>query len=233
MRLTFPELWVRRDAPLALPPAAHARYPCAMRLPTYIYGLLYPALLGSFLFGALTAPFPDRYQLWAAGLMILYFAAQFGEGAIVAYQVGPDGSPRYGPAEAAIDLVEIFAMLAIMAAIGIFGASPTGLVARIFNPDSVFNHWGWMALAFAVPPLARVALSLRGQRLQRKAHDIKAHGRLTALSFAAAFGAILGYANPALGLGVISAALLTYLAIYLGWPHLGERPLHALLEWRG
>src|SRR3546814_8053018 len=53
---------------------------------------LYPALLGSFLFGALSAPFPDRYQLWAAGLMILYFAAQYGEGAIVAYQVDPDRS---------------------------------------------------------------------------------------------------------------------------------------------
>src|SRR3546814_11071634 len=131
--------------------------------------------------------------------MILYFAGKKCYGSIVGSRVYPYGSPRYGPAAAAIDLVEIFAMLAIMAAIGLFGAAPTGLVARIFNPDSVFNHWGWMALAFAVPPLARIALSLRGRRLRRKTHDIKAHGRLTALPFPAPFGPTLRYANPAPG----------------------------------
>lgn len=53
-----------------------------MRLPTYIYGLVYPAFLGSFLFGALTTDFPDRFHIWAAVLMMIYFAAQFCEGAI-------------------------------------------------------------------------------------------------------------------------------------------------------
>lgn len=193
-----------------------------MRLPTYIYGLIYPAFLGSFLFGALAAPFPDGFHAWVAIVMILYFAAQYGEGALVVNSADPAVAARYGRSEAAIDLAEICAMVAIMAAIGIFGDAPTGLVGRLFDPESRFDHWGWMALAFAVPPLGRLALSFRGRHPDRRSHDVKAHGRLTALSFAAALGALLGYASPALGLGIISAALLTYLAFFLGWPHIGE-----------
>lgn len=193
-----------------------------MRLPTYIYGLIYPALLGSFMFGALAAPFPDIYHVWAAVLMMLYFAAQFGEGAIVAYDHNPDGTPRYGRWEAGIDVAEILAMLAIMAALGIFGDAPGGLVGRLFDPESRFDHWNWMAMAFAAPPVGRVALSIFGSPDHRRSHDVKAHGRLTALSLTAAVGAGAGQWAPALGLGVISFALFSYLAIFLGWPHIGE-----------
>ena len=98
-----------------------------MRLPTYVYSLIYPAFLGSFLYGSLTAPFPDALHVWAALLMLLYFGAQYGEGAIAAFP-GADGVPRYGAPEAAVDLAETLAMTAIMAALGVY------LVAFIFKP---------------------------------------------------------------------------------------------------
>lgn len=203
-------------------PASTSHGARGMRLPTYIYGLIYPAFLGSFLFGALTAPFPDGWHGWAAGLMMLYFAAQFGEGAIVAYQLGEDGRPRYGKVEAGIDIAEILAMVAIMAAIGIFGAAPTGLLAHLFGTESRFDHWGWIAAAFAIPPIGRLIFSFIGGPEGRRSHDVKAHGRLTLLSFTAAVGALLGYVSPTIGLGIISAALLVYLLIFIGWPHIGE-----------
>ncbi|MDZ3832249.1 MAG: hypothetical protein U0S50_10570 [Sphingopyxis sp.] len=201
-----------------------------MRLPTYIYGLIYPAFLGSFLFGALAAPFPDNMHVWAALLMILYFSAQYGEGAVIANNPDLGIAAQYGRSEAAIDLGEILAMVAIMAAIGIFGDAPSGLVGRLFDPASRFDHWGWMALAFALPPLGRVLLSFWGRHPDRRSHDVKAHGRLTALSLSAAVGSLLGYIAPALGLGVISASLMTYLVLLLGRPDIGEAPVHETLS---
>ena len=200
-----------------------------MRLPTYLYSLIYPAFLGSFLYGSLTAPFPDALHVWAALLMLLYFGAQYGEGAIAAFP-GADGVPRYGAPEAAVDLAETLAMTAIMAALGVFGGAPTGLVGRLFDAGNDRDHWLWMALAFALPPIMRVALSIVGRAPDRRSHDVKAHARLTLLSLSAAAGAIIGLVvNPVAGLVVISLALGVYLVAFIFKPALGRGTVHEAL----
>ncbi|KGB58059.1 hypothetical protein OVY29_20420 [Sphingopyxis sp. SE2] len=200
-----------------------------MRLPTYVYSLIYPAFLGSFLYGSLTAPFPDALHVWAALLMLLYFGAQYGEGAIAAFP-GADGVRRYGAPEAAVDLAETLAMAAIMAAIGVFGGAPTGLVGRLFDAGNDSDHWLWMALAFALPPIARVALSIIGRATDRRSHDLKAHQRLTLLSLSAATGAIIGLVvHPVAGLAVISLALGIYLFAFIFKPSLGRGTVHEAL----
>ena len=199
-----------------------------MRLPTYVYSLIYPGFLGSFLYGSLTAPFPDALHVWAALLMLLYFGAQYGEGAIAAFP-GPDGVLRYGAPEAAVDLAETLAMAAIMAAIGVFGGAPTGLVGRLFDAGNDSDHWLWMALAFALPPIARIALSIVGRARDRRSHDVKAHKRLTLLSLSAATGAVIGLANPVAGLALISLALGVYLYAFIFKPSLGRGTVHEAL----
>ena len=200
-----------------------------MRLPTYVYSLIYPGFLGSFLYGSLTAAFPDALHVWAALLMLLYFGAQYGEGAIAAFP-GADGKPRYGAPEAAVDLLETLAMAAIMAAIGVFGSAPTGLVGRLFDAGNDSDHWLWMALAFALPPIARVALSIVGRDPDRPSHDVKAHKRLTLLSLSAAGGALVGLLiQPAAGLVVISLVLAAYLFAYIFKPSLGRGTVHEAL----
>src|SRR3546814_20609849 len=77
--------------------------------------------------------------------MLVYFGAQYGEGAIAAFP-GADGRRRYRAPEAAVDILEILAMAAIMAAIGVFGGAPTGLVGRLFDAGNDADHWLWMAL---------------------------------------------------------------------------------------
>lgn len=199
-----------------------------MRLPTYVYSLIYPGFLGSFLYGSLTAPFPDALHVWAALLMLLYFGAQYGEGAIAAFP-GADGKPRYFAPEAAVDLLETLAMAAIMAAIGVFGGAPTGLVGRLFDAGDNADHWLWMALAFALPPIARVTLSIIGRRPDRQSHDVKAHQRLTLLSLAAAGGALVGLVQPVGGLTLISIALSVYLYAFIFQPSLGRGTVHEAL----
>jgi len=199
-----------------------------MRLPTYVYSLIYPGFLGSFLYGSLTAPFPDALHVWAALLMLVYFGAQYGEGAIAAFP-GADGRRRYRAPEAAVDILEILAMAAIMAAIGVFGGAPTGLVGRLFDAGNDADHWLWMALAFALPPTARVALSIVGRDPDRPSRDVKAHKRLTFLSLAAAGGAVIGLVQPVGGLVVISLALAAYLFAFIFKPSLGRGLVHEAL----
>ena len=161
--------------------------------------------------------------------MLIYFGAQYGEGAIAAFP-GPDGKPRYGPPEAAVDLLETLAMAAIMAAIGVFGNAPTGLVGRLFDAGNDRDHWLWMALAFALPPIARVALSIAGRDPNRPSHDVKAHKRLTLLSLSAATGALIGLLiHPVAGLVTISLALAIYLFAYIFRPSLGRGTVHEAL----
>lgn len=199
-----------------------------MRLPTYIYSLIYPGFLGSFIYGSLTAPFPDALHVWAALLMLLYFGAQYGEGTIAAFP-GADGRPRYFAPEATVDLLETLAMAAIMAAIGVFGGAPTGLVGRLFNAGNNADHWLWMALAFALPPIARVILSIVGRSPDRHSHDVKAHQRLTLLSLSAAAGALVGLVQPVGGLVLISLALAAYLFAFIFKPSLGRGTVHEAL----
>ncbi len=121
-------------------------------------------------------------------------------------------------------------MAAIMAAIGVFGGAPTGLVGRLFDAGNDSDHWLWMALAFALPPIARVALSIIGRATDRRSHDLKAHQRLTLLSLSAATGAIIGLVvHPVAGLAVISLALGIYLFAFIFKPSLGRGTVHEAL----
>src|SRR3546814_16303537 len=86
------------------------------------------------------------------------------------------------------------------------------------------DHWLWMALAFALPPIARVALSIVGRDPDRPSRDVKAHKRLTFLSLAAAGGAAIGLVQPVGGLVVISIALAAYLFAFISKPSLGRGP---------
>src|SRR3546814_7222923 len=112
-------------------------------------------------------------------------------------------------------------MAAIMAAIGVFGGAPTGLVGRLFDAGNDADHWLWMALAFALPPIARVALSIVGRDPDRPSRDVKAHKRLTFLPLAAAGGAVIDLVQPVGGLVVISLVLDAYLFAFLLQPSLG------------
>src|SRR3546814_13298422 len=109
--------------------------------------------------------------------MLVYFGAQYGEGAIAAFP-GDDGKRRYRAPEAIVDILETLAMAAIMAAIGVFGGAPTGLVGRLFDAVNDADHWLWMALAFALPPIARVGLSLVGRDPDPPSHAVQADQKL-------------------------------------------------------
>src|SRR3546814_11481661 len=106
-----------------------------------------------FLYGSLTAPFPDALHVWAALLMLVYFGAQYGEGAIAAFP-GADGRRRYRAPEAAVAILEILAMAAIMAAIGVFGGAPTGLVGRPVDAGRAGGSQHWEGLPFVPSPHA-------------------------------------------------------------------------------
>src|SRR3546814_20521887 len=106
--------------------------------------------------------------------MLVYFGAQYGEGAIAAFP-GADGRRRYRAPEAAVDILEILAMAAIMAAIGVFGGAPTGLVGRLFDAGNDADPWLWLALAFPLPHITRVALSIGGRVPDRPTRHGQAH----------------------------------------------------------
>jgi len=154
-----------------------------------------------------------------------------GIGAVEDHRGAGRGKPfSHGAPEAAVDLAETLAMAAIMAAIGVFGGAPTGLVGRLFDAGNDSDHWLWMALAFALPPIARVALSIIGRATDRRSHDLKAHQRLTLLSLSAATGAIIGLVvHPVAGLAVISLALGIYLFAFIFKPSLGRGTVHEAL----
>src|SRR3546814_19044883 len=98
-------------------------------------------------------------------------------------------------------------MAAIMAAIGVFGGAPTGLVGRLFDAGNDADHWLWMALAFAMPPTERVALSIVGRDPDSPRRDVKAHTRPPSLPLPPARREVIGLGQPVGGLAGLSLAL--------------------------
>lgn len=177
---------------------------------TYIYSLIYPAILGSFFFAALTRSQWTGLQIGICGLMMVYFHVLYAEG-LIAGQKDANGNFHYGPIRFLQDLVEAMAMVAVFASIGFFASAP-GL------PPSwphMFVGWHWEVLlfTFAIPPVGRLLRSLFGEESDM---STARGGWLTGLSVLAMLGCIAGMTlSPLIGQLVIFIALSIYVLVFV------------------
>lgn len=186
----------------------------------YLFSLVYPAFLGTFIYGLLATPMRGGVEMGMMLCMIFYFIAQFGEGARYATAQAPTGETAAAPhpyrlRDALADGVEIALMLAFFIAIDGFGAQPDSLAACL--KGWLWAPWFIMAIAFALPPAER-ALTGKVVRLPQGASDelqAKVHRRLCALSIIAVAGSLAGaFGFTGIGLTAVTGALFLY---YLGF----------------
>ena len=158
-----------------------------IRFHTLNYGLLYPALLGTFIFTLLDTTYISSAPPWPI-LLAAYFALQHMEGAT--------DRTRYGWLRGICDWIEMGLMLALFRAFGHFGTAP----AVRLDDWSCTNLLA--AATFALPVAGRIARN----------HDDDGHGGfylwLSGLSGIAAFAVLLSLGW--LSFGVTLAALLVY-----------------------
>lgn len=207
------------------------------RLSIYLLSLLYPAFLGSFLYGFFAAPMRGGIETGMMLCMLLYFAAQFGESARHATAPPPPGDNGAAPAavgdsdaplhpyrrrDAAIDLVEIALMAAFFVSVDGFGAQAHSLAAGL--RDWLPGPWAVMAFAFLLSPVGRIVTGkvVRLPAAATAAQQARVHRRLCALSMLATGGAITGALGFAcLGLSVVALALALYYALFVLFPGRG------------
>src|SRR5687768_5407419 len=151
------------------------------RLHSLVYSVVYPAFLGTFLFGLLSASSDAKTPHWGL-LLACYFTLQQIEGSSA-------GSRGYGFWRTLIDGIEIALMVAAFDALDLFPADePLGVTARLGT--------GPATIIFAIlilPALARIASDcLGGRKLHRNGRNAAFYWALTIMSVAAACFA-LGY----------------------------------------
>lgn len=158
-----------------------------IRFHTLNYGLLYPALLGTFIFTLLNTKFSSSTPPWSI-LFAAYFALQHMEGAT--------DRNRYGCIRGVFDWVEMGLMIALFHAFGHFGTAPSVKL----DDWSCTNMLA--AAVFALPVAGRIARN----------DDDEGHGGfylwLSGLSGIAAAAVLLSLGW--FSFGVTLAALLAY-----------------------
>jgi hypothetical protein len=197
----------------------------AVRASTYIYGLIYPAFLGTFLVSALSLPVGDCVTFGIIIAALLYFIAQYGEGATAAQRNKTGDGDAFGWPEMLCELFEICVMTMAFGALGLFERPPGSLANAVFADPSLERHWCWLAIAFLHPPISRIFLSSRGRSWAQRNGSLRANRLLVGLSGIAAAGAVIGGCGfPRAGLALISVSLFFYFVLFILCPACGEGP---------
>lgn len=171
------------------------------RLHIWVYGLLYPAFLGTYIVGLVTVP-RDRYQMVWGIVLAIYFMCQHGEGVIARKYVS--GMQCIG------DLFEIALMTCAFYLFGYIWPPESG------DASDVRTLWGygpgfWLPLIFLLPPLARMTYPRgRDRVLSPDNHFYKA---LSSLSVSAAIFSIF-WDMPCALIGV-AVVLALYVMLFL------------------
>jgi hypothetical protein len=151
----------------------NAPHPAERRLHNLIYSLVYPAFLGSFLFGLLSNAASTAGPPWGI-LLACYFASQHVEGMT-------KGSEGYGAIPLLSDIVEIILMIAAFIALGHFAGPAGGLAVWLQT------HTGsLLAAVFILPPVFRLISCACVKRWFWKETNAPFHWSLTLLSLGAA-----------------------------------------------
>ena len=172
------------------------------RLHIYMFGLFYPAVLGTLVYGFLTSEQDSWLDFAFIILALAYFLIQFGENALKT----ADG---YGWADFLTNAAELMVMILVFAALGLFVGNRAWVIAIACHGESA----RWLALfaAFALPPVTRT--------IRCKISD--EHIRLGMLSLLACAGSVVGllgsvmpelnYVGQWVGILIITAAMVTYI----------------------
>lgn len=171
------------------------------RLHIWVYGLLYPAFLGTYIVGLVTVP-RDRYQMAWGIVLAIYFMCQHGEGVI---------ARKYVSAMQCIgDLIEIALMTCAFYLFGYIWP------AEGANGSGVRALWGygpglWLPVIFLLPPIARMTYHRGRERML--APDNHFYKALAALSVSAAIFSIF-WETPCALIGV-AVVLALYVLLFL------------------
>ena len=200
---------------------------------TYIFALIYPALLGTFLFGAFTRGSGEPVELALYLLMLVYFLVQFGEGQ--ADEEG-EGKRPYGGWRIAQDIVEMIAMVFVFAGLGGFApqVEPTAKTPPPWLHRFDNCYWPMIAAAVAIPPIFRsIRCAMEGRETPRPSAREQAFGPyLTLLSLLAMIGCVVGdRVSPWAGVTLIALALLAYLGLFVVWRERTRQCLECLEAW--
>jgi hypothetical protein len=205
------------------------------RTATAVFGLIYPAILGTLLFGLFQNPIGKGSSSLLAVLLILYFVLQYvqGQAASEIEKSTVHGQEHRGYlwGDALADLAEVATMLGAFSALGFFGAptvrsEQTAAILSLIPVgwmETECRRALWVAAVFVLPPAIRLVDRLgtkhdwwpKASPKARPSH-LPGHNKfLTALSLLAATGAML---EPAFGnwaLVLVAVPLLVYWLIYL------------------
>lgn len=174
-----------------------------------MFSLLYPAVLGTLLFGILTTPVNNWIDRATIGLVAAYFLTQFAE----SFQ---KTKTEYRWPDFIFDCVELATMIVIFATFGFFTQKLHWIETVTEHSDLV--RWPAIGFAFLLPPLGRIVQNKKGTD----------HNRLMALSGAAMFGCAIAFAGSLsqscgaiaswLGIAVIALAMAAYIRTFKAIP---------------
>lgn len=167
-----------------------------------MFSLLYPAVLGTLLFGILTTPVNNWIDRATIGLMAVYFLTQFAESF-------HKTKTEYNWPDFIFDCFELATMIVIFATFNFFTQKLDWI--ELVTKHSDFVRWPAIIFAFLLPPLGRIIQRTTGEE----------HKRLMMLSGAAMFGCVVAFAGSIsqscgamaswLGLAVIAIAMAAYI----------------------
>lgn len=189
-----------------------------------IFGLIYPAVLGTLLFGLFQNPQSSRSSGALAVVLLVYFTLQFVQGQRVAALEPKAGERDYAPGDLLADLAEVATMLAAFT------------VLDFFPPTAAINGWlpRWLqdepagsglvlAAVFALPVLVRWIDALGcsrkwwrpAPRPESGLSEAESRYFLPIMSFVAGVGGFIYPASNGLGVVIIIAAMAGYWWLYL------------------
>ncbi len=190
------------------------------RLHTYMFSLFYPAVLGSFLFGLLTANIAGWVNWVIFAGMGIYFLTQYGERFLGAEK-------QYRWVDFGFGIAELVALIAVFASIGFFsagictegcGVNESGFVESLISylaENEESSKWIAMGVAFVIPPID--AFRKDGW----KGFTDNARRTRAILSGFAILGSVLGFLGSnggkcdsiliGIGLTIILVSLFTYI----------------------
>lgn len=189
-----------------------------------IFGLVYPAVLGTLLFGLFQNPQSAVSSSPVAILLLGYFVLQYVQGSRVAALAPKIEERGYALGDLLADLGEIASMLAAFVVLDYFpqnaainGWLPTFLTENDLGKGIV------LACVFALPPVTRL-IDMFGRRQRwwdppcRPASAMAESDSwvmLTVMSIIAALGGLFHPFTPSLALCLICISILAYWWVYL------------------
>ncbi|HTU10053.1 MAG TPA: hypothetical protein VMG08_04060 [Allosphingosinicella sp.] len=177
------------------------------RLHNLVYSVIYPAILGSFIFGLLSQ---SVILNWGWGVVLaVYFTLQQIEGDL-------SGERYYGLWAVAQDIGEIAVMVLAFVSLGLTMATVPDLqAAGAASPVPSLPVWLFVPLAFLYPVIVRV-LSLRSAHgeVVKSARDF-----YFSLTFLSVFATLISFLllRSWLGVALVGAVLGFYLVVFQIW----------------